>query len=136
VKIKSAKAILLGAALVVAGLVGGVLPASGGPSAIYKNPVEPEMTPKLNLGKLNYGFYCAACHGQTAGGSDKGPTFISRIYHPGHHGDQSFFVAPRRGVRAHHWPFGDMAPVPGVTDKQISLIIGYVRAVQKANGLF
>jgi len=136
VKIKAAKAILLGAVLVVVGLVGEIPPASGGPNAIYTNPVAPEMTPKLNLGKLNFGFYCAACHGQKAGGSDKGPTFISRIYHPGHHGDQAFLAAARRGVRAHHWPFGNMPPVPGVTDKQISLIIGYVRAVQKANGVF
>ena len=94
------------------------------------------MTPHLNLGKLNYDVYCASCHGKTAGGSDKGPTFISRIYHPGHHGDQSFVIASKRGARAHHWPFGDMKPVPGVTDQQLSLIVEYVRAVQRANGLF
>ena len=25
-------------------------------------------------------------------GTDKGPTFISRIYHPGHHGDGAFYM--------------------------------------------
>lgn len=103
---------------------------------IYAEPVEPELSPALNLGKMNYDAYCASCHGKTAGGTDAGPTFISRIYHPGHHGDRAFMVAPRQGVRAHHWPFGDMKPVPGMTDRQILSILGYIRAVQKANDVF
>lgn len=135
-KIKAKSTVLLGALFVAIGFVGATPPASGGPNAIFKNPVEPKMTPKLNLGKLNYGFYCAACHGKTAGGTDNGPTFISRIYHPGHHGDPSFYRAPKQGVRAHHWPFGDMKPIPDITNKQITSIIEYVRAIQKANGLF
>jgi len=112
------------------------LPAHSGQSAIYESPVEPKATPQLNLGKMNYEAYCASCHGKTTAGSDKGPTFISRIYHPGHHGDQAFYIAAKRGTRAHHWKFGDMKPVEGVTDNQLALIIKYVRAVQQANGLF
>jgi len=100
------------------------------------SPREPEMTPALNLGKMNYEAYCASCHGKTTGGTDKGPTFISRIYHPGHHGDGAFFLAPKNGVRAHHWTFGDMKPVPEVNDLQLEYIVKYVRAVQKENGLF
>lgn len=96
----------------------------------------PKMTPALNLGKLNFDALCAACHGRNAAGTENGPTFLSRIYRPGHHSDGSFFVAPRRGVRAHHWRFGDMPPVDGITDRQIEKIIGYVRALQKANGIF
>lgn len=96
----------------------------------------PEMTPALNLGKLNYDAYCAKCHGANTAGTDKGPTFLNRVYHPGHHGDDSFFTATKKGARAHHWPFGDMKPVKGVTDAQIKSIVPYVRAVQKANGLF
>lgn len=129
-------AFLLGAVLAVGGIAVVTLPAAGGAKAIYDNPVEPEMTPKLNLGKMNYGAFCASCHGNTAAGSDKGPTFISRIYHPGHHGDQAFFIATKKGAPAHHWPFGDMKPVPGVTDAQLSSILEYIRAVQKANGIF
>ncbi len=45
-------------------------------------------------------------------------------------------VAPKRGTRAHHWKFGDMKPVEGVADAQLELIVEYVRAVQRANGLF
>jgi mono/diheme cytochrome c family protein len=103
---------------------------------MFDKPAEPEMTPALNLGKMNYDAYCASCHGKTARGTDKGPTFISRIYHPGHHGDGAFFLAPKNGVRAHHWPFGNMPPVKGVTDAQLQSILQYVRAVQQANGLF
>ena len=112
------------------------VPAQSGQNANYANPVEPKTTPQLNLGKLNFDAYCASCHGKTAAGSGKGPTFISRIYHPGHHGDQAFYIAAKRGARAHHWKFGDMKPVDGITDDQITAIINYVRAVQKANGLF
>ncbi|GJM06164.1 MAG: hypothetical protein DHS20C09_21600 [marine bacterium B5-7] len=104
--------------------------------AVFNDPVEPEMSAKLNLGKMNYEAYCASCHGKTARGSDKGPTFISRIYHPGHHGDGAFYIAPKKGARAHHFKFGDMPPVKGVNDSQLQTIIEYVRAVQQANGLF
>ena len=104
--------------------------------AIYPDPKEPEMTPRLRLGLMKYGAYCASCHGKTGGGSDKGPTFIHRVYHPGHHGDGAFMVAPKRGAPAHHWKFGDMKPVAGVTDARLELIVAYVRAVQRANGLF
>jgi len=113
-----------------------VAPAWSAPKSIFPNPVEPKMTPGLNLGKINYDAFCASCHGKTGRGTDKGPTFINRVYHPGHHADGSFYIAAKKGARAHHWRFGDMKPVQGVTDKHISKIIGYVRAVQKANGLF
>ena len=94
------------------------------------------MTPLLNLGKMNYEAYCASCHGKTARGTDKGPTFISKVYHPGHHSDGAFYLAAKRGARAHHWKFGDMPPVPEVNDSQLEYIVNYVRAVQRANGLF
>jgi mono/diheme cytochrome c family protein len=126
----------LATTLVAAGLAaasGAGLAQSG---AIYPDPKEPEMTPRLQLGLMNYAAYCASCHGKTAGGSDVGPTFIHRVYHPGHHGDGAFFAAPKRGTRAHHWKFGDMKPVAGVTDAQLELIVECVRAVQRANGLF
>ena len=77
---------LLGTVLIVGSIAISIQPAIGGPKAIYDNPIEPKKTPKINQGKANYDIYCASCHGKTAGGSDKGPTFISRIYHPGHHG--------------------------------------------------
>jgi len=97
---------------------------------------QPPMTPALNIGKMNYDVKCASCHGPGGVGTDKGPTFLHRVYHPGHHADGSFYLAAKRGARAHHWKFGDMPPVEGITDKQIEKIVLYIRAVQKTNGLF
>ena len=96
----------------------------------------PEMTGELSIGKMNYDVYCASCHGANAVGSDKGPTFLHRVYHPGHHSDAAFFVAARQGAKAHHWQFGDMKPVAGVSDAQLKSIVAYVRALQQANGLY
>jgi len=96
----------------------------------------PEMTPSLNLGKLSYDAKCAQCHGVNTVGTDKGPTFLHRVYHPNHHADGAFYLAPKRGVRAHHWRFGNMPPVKDISDNQIKSITAYVRAVQQANGIF
>ena len=59
---------------------------------------QPEMTPRLNLGKMNYDANCAECHGKNAAGTDKGPTFLHRVYHPGHHGDAAFMIASKQGA--------------------------------------
>jgi mono/diheme cytochrome c family protein len=78
---------------------------------------------------------CAECHGRSAKGTEKGPPLVHKIYEPSHHGDASFYLAVRQGVRAHHWPFGDMPPVEGVSDEQIADIIAYVRGLQRAAGI-
>jgi len=78
---------------------------------------------------------CAVCHGQNASGGVGGPPLIHRIYEPGHHGDASFVLAVRQGVRQHHWSFGNMPPVPGISDQQISQIVAYIRTLQRANGI-
>ena len=110
-------------------------PATG--KSLDPNTVKtPKMTPELNLGKMNYDALCASCHGKNTAGTDKGPTFLHKVYHPGHHGDGAFFIAAMKGVRAHHWRFGNMKPVEGITEGQIKKIIPYIRAVQKENGLF
>jgi hypothetical protein len=48
----------------------------------------------------------------------------------------AFLLAARQGSRAHHWSFGDMPPVPGVSDAELADIIAFVREVQHANGIF
>jgi mono/diheme cytochrome c family protein len=95
----------------------------------------PEMTPELSRGELNYGLRCGSCHGKNLIGTDKGPPFLHPVYHKGHHGDKSFYIASKQGAKAHHWNFGDMKPVEGITDAQIASILTYIRAVQAANGL-
>lgn len=114
-----------------------ILPAAASAEPLDPKKVnQPEMTSELALGKLNYEAKCAQCHGRNAVGTDKGPTFLHRVYHPGHHGDRAFYLAARQGARAHHWKFGDMPPVEDVTDKQLQTIVSYIRALQHANGLF
>ncbi|HSM30420.1 MAG TPA: c-type cytochrome, partial [Woeseiaceae bacterium] len=63
------------------------------------------------------------------------PPLIHRIYEPNHHGDQSFYLAAKQGVRSHHWPFGDMPPVESITDAEVGQIVAYVRTLQRANGI-
>jgi mono/diheme cytochrome c family protein/predicted nucleic acid-binding Zn ribbon protein len=86
-------------------------------------------------GAAVFGRKCAVCHGREAKGSDKGPPLVHKIYEPSHHADVAFYLAVRQGVRAHHWPFGDMPAVDGVNEEQIAGIVAYVRGLQKAAGI-
>lgn len=86
-------------------------------------------------GKRLYAERCAACHGENGGGSDVGPPLVHRIYRPGHHADAAFLIAIRNGVRAHHWRFGDMAPVPGLDVAAGGRIVSYVRWLQSESGI-
>ncbi|HIE64774.1 MAG: cytochrome c [Nitrospira sp.] len=79
---------------------------------------------------------CAGCHGKGAIGTDRGPTFLSKIYAPNHHGDAAFLLAPQRGVRAHHWKFGNMPKISGLETEEIKAIIPYIRWLQKEAGIF
>ena len=126
------------ALIVLTAIVTGLFAAqSAAAQQLDSNSVKtPEMDPALNVGKMNYDVYCASCHGANTAGTDKGPTFLHRVYHPGHHGDAAFLKVPKQGAPAHHWKFGDMKPVKGVTDAQLETIVRYIRALQKANGIF
>ncbi|WP_424940165.1 c-type cytochrome [Aliiroseovarius sp. S253] len=96
----------------------------------------PELENDLALGARAFEAKCAACHGPSAGGLEgSGPPLIHKIYEPSHHGDAAFFRAAELGVRAHHWTFGNMPPVEGITRAEIGEIVKYLRAVQRANGI-
>jgi mono/diheme cytochrome c family protein len=97
-------------------------PAAGTPAEFVK-------------GEALYNSHCAGCHGEKAMGTDHGPPFIDRIYEPNHHADATFHLAARGGVRAHHWPYGNMPPVGGVTAADVDEIIGYVRWLQRQAGI-
>ena len=88
------------------------------------------------IGKLAFEAKCVSCHGTNAAGQDGvAPPLVHVIYEPNHHGDESFQRAAGEGVRGHHWPFGDMAPVEGVTRGDMKMIIAYVRELQRENGI-
>ncbi|HRF71181.1 MAG TPA: cytochrome c, partial [Accumulibacter sp.] len=44
-------------------------------------------------------------------------------------------LAVKSGSRAHHWQFGDMAPVPGLTTDDVAQITAYVRLEQRKAGI-
>ncbi len=85
-------------------------------------------------GAALYAQSCASCHGADLRGTDKGPSHLSVVYEPNHHSDDSFRNAVANGVGAHHWNFGDMAPVTGLSEAEVDAIIAYVREVQTRDG--
>jgi len=96
----------------------------------------PAAPTELSGGEKLFNNNCAGCHGIGAAGTDRGPTFISKIYEPNHHGDAAFHMAVKRGVRQHHWHFGNMPKISGVAKEEVNQIISYVRWLQKENGIF
>jgi len=124
------------AALVIGGIA---LAANQGLSGHARGAAVSVRVPPLSAtaaaGKVAFDANCAVCHGANGAGTDKGPPFVHDIYNPGHHPDEAFFAAARRGVQAHHWQFGNMPPVPQVSDEQVVEIVRYVRELQLANGI-
>ena len=96
----------------------------------------PALSEMARLGETLFNTSCSACHGQRAVGSEQGPPLLDRVYHPGHHADAAIRLAVLRGAPAHHWGFGDMPPVSGVSTEEVEQIICYVRELQRAEGLF
>jgi hypothetical protein len=60
---------------------------------------------------------------------------IFRLLEPSHHGDNAFLQAALNGVRSHHWRFGNMPPVAGITRAEVVSIVTYTRTLQRANGI-
>jgi mono/diheme cytochrome c family protein len=86
-------------------------------------------------GKTLFEQHCSVCHGPAGDGTTQGPPLVNIIYEPNHHADAAFVLAARNGVRAHHWRFGDMPPVPDVTDEIVMEIVGYIRWLQRQVGI-
>ena len=105
-----------------------------GALAVVKIPAA--FSPKEQLGKRAFDATCSKCHGDNAQGRDgTAPPLVHKIYEPSHHGDMAFELAAKTGVRSHHWKFGDMPPVEGVTRADVLNIVAYNRALQRENGI-
>ncbi|WP_375173671.1 c-type cytochrome [Pseudooceanicola sp.] len=98
---------------------------------------QPEtLSPEALMGSRAFDATCASCHGDNATGKmGFGPPLVHKIYEPSHHGDMAFVLAVQNGVRAHHWPFGDMPAQSGLTRADVGNIIAFVRELQRANGI-
>jgi len=111
----------------------------GGADAAAAKPADqiivPELSQLAKSGEVAFNENCAACHGENAAGTEQGPPLIHSLYRPGHHPDTAFVRAAKTGVRSHHWRFGNMPPVEGITDAKLRWITAYVREMQVANGV-
>lgn len=136
----TAKPLGLGALLTV-GVVNGVAAAGmqhgpAGPVPVTTLIQDPNVPFQYALGVEKFRDKCAACHGQWAEGvADKGPPLVHRYYRPGHHPDAAFYQAAMNGVRSHHWNFGDMPPVAGITKQDVAAIVAFIRWWQEQNGI-
>lgn len=95
----------------------------------------PQLSVEALAGQRVFEAHCARCHGPHGAGSATGPPLVHRVYQTAHHADVAFDLAVRGGVRAHHWRFGDMPPVPAVTGTEVIQITRFVRELQRANGI-
>ena len=106
-------------------------------SAMAQQDVKEEYSVPFQLGGgwEQFDNNCSQCHGKWAGGTDQGPPLLHSYYLPGHHGDESFYRAIKNGSRAHHWGFGDMPAISGLSDESAREIIALVRWSQRESGL-
>ena len=91
---------------------------------------------QYSLGVKHYQDKCASCHGQWGKGTEVGPPLMHPFYKPSHHNDASFYRAALSGVQAHHWNFGNMPAVKGITEKEVGSIISFIRWLQHEKGIF
>ena len=94
------------------------------------------LSENAQIGKLAFEAKCTSCHGTNAAGRDGvAPPLVHIIYESNHHGDESFQRAVAMGVQAHHWSFGNMPVVEGLTRGDVKMIIKYIRELQRENGI-
>jgi mono/diheme cytochrome c family protein len=137
-KLKSALLLLVIGVAVAGGFLFVLRKEAGNPAsgAAMVQVTVPTFSGEANEGETVFNENCATCHGKNAAGKDgSGPPLIHKIYEPSHHADGSFLLAVKQGVRAHHWPFGNMPPIKGLTEDEVARIVAYIRTLQQANGI-
>ena len=111
-----------------------ILAACGGRDLHGDTGIEPQDPELVAEGAELYAANCAECHGEDLRGTDRGPSHLSRVYEPGHHSDGSFQLAVQVGAVQHHWNFGPMPPVEGLSEEDVEAIIAFVRERQRIEG--
>ena len=95
----------------------------------------PRVPFKYSLGKQKYQETCSQCHGHWGEGTKQGPPLMHPFYKPSHHADRAFYRAALKGVQAHHWEFGDMPAIAGITREDMDKIIPFIRWLQREKGI-
>ena len=114
-----------------------LIPLSNVVAAIKYSADNPPKVPyKYAVGMKKFRTLCSGCHGKWGNGNNQGPPLMHGFYKPSHHGDPSFYRAALKGVRAHHWRFGDMPTVSGATRKDVGAILPFIRWLQRENGIY
>lgn len=122
--------------LVEIGLLGATmlaLTACGGGAGVTVD-IPPQDPGLVETGAELYEANCAQCHGSDLRGTDAGPSHLSEVYVPSHHGDGAFLVAVVAGSPEHHWDFGPMPPIDGLTESDVEAIVAFVRERQRLEG--
>lgn len=106
------------------------------PGAPMAEVIVPVLDGAAAEGEQLYLANCAVCHGPNAAGQQGvAPPLVHTIYRNRAHADFSFVLAAQNGVRSHHWSFGNMPKIEGVSQADVLLIAEYVRVLQRANGI-
>jgi mono/diheme cytochrome c family protein len=111
-----------------------ILGACGASGSAGNAGIEAQDSELVAVGGELYAEACASCHGANLRGTERGPSHLSEVYEPGHHADASFLLAVRRGVAPHHWSFGPMPTIEGLTDADVEAIVAFVRDAQRREG--
>ncbi len=109
-------------------------PEDGTPMVAVRLPET--LSAEAQSGQEAFEANCAVCHGNNAAGQlGIAPPLVHAIYEPSHHGDESIQRAVALGAPPHHWEFGDMPPVEGLSRSDVDKIVAYIRELQRANGI-
>ena len=93
------------------------------------------LSPRAVAGQARFNEICAACHGVNGQGTVTGPPLIHTYYNPGHHNNAAFTRAVLKGVKQHHWTYGDMPAQSQIGFSDMANITKFVREVQEQNGI-
>jgi len=105
-------------------------------AALVEITVPDQLSENAVVGETIFNAQCADCHGVNAVGREGlAPPLVHVIYEPSHHADEAFQRAVSAGVQQHHWRFGNMPPVSGLTRGDVAMVVAYIRELQEANGI-
>ena len=115
-------------------LIAGLVAACGGDPIADGVGIEPQDPELVAEGAVLYEDKCAECHGTDLRGTERGPSHLSEVYVPGHHSDGAFQLAVTAGSPQHHWDFGPMPPIDGLSQADVAAIVAFVRERQRTEG--